>query len=92
MSDSEFSVPDGFARRAATRGPYGTNVGDIWWAEGSDVQKRLDEDGEGLMLIHEVMEKDGEIQECMYVTKLPELVEAARRGTEKYVAQKASEN
>jgi hypothetical protein len=89
---SDLNVPDGFARRAGMRGPYGTNLGDIWLASDSPVQKRLDADGEGLMLIHEVMEKDGEIQECMYVTKLPELVEAARRGTEKYVAQKASEN
>lgn len=45
----------------ATRGPYGTNEGDIWLAPGSGVQIRLDEQGEGLQLVHEMLEKDGSL-------------------------------
>jgi hypothetical protein len=66
-------------------GPYGTNEGDIWGAEGSDIQDRLPE---GQVLIHEVI--DGE--EKVYVTTDPELIERAAAGTIKYLAQKAEEN
>lgn len=66
-------------------GPYGTNEGDIWGAEGSDIQERLPE---GQVLIHEII--DGE--EKVYVTSDPELIERARDGTLKYLAQRAEEN
>jgi hypothetical protein len=66
-------------------GPYGTNEGDIWGAEGSAIQDRLPE---GQVLIHEII--DGE--EKVYVTEDPELIERAAAGTIKYLAQKAEEN
>lgn len=74
------------------RGPYGTNEGDKWLSPGSDVQDRLDADGEGLVLIHEMMVKDGLLQECFYVTDDAEMIAEAARGHEHYMAQKASEN
>lgn len=76
----------------ARRGPYGTNEGDMWLAPGSGVQEKLDAEGEGLVLIHEMMVKDGELQECLYVTKLPELIEQASEGHVKYMERLASEN
>jgi hypothetical protein len=51
-----------------------------------------DDDGEGKILIHEMLVKDGKLQEVMYVTTLPELIEEAREGHEKYTAQIASQN
>jgi hypothetical protein len=78
--------------RTAKRGPYGTNEGDKWTSPGSDMQARLDADGEGMILIHEMMVKDGELQECLYVTKLPELVEEAEAGTPLWIAAQAQAN
>jgi len=74
-----------YGMRSYLPGPYGTNEGDIWGAEGSDIQERLPE---GKVLIHEVI--DGE--EKVYVTTDPELIERAAAGTIKYLAQKAEEN
>jgi hypothetical protein len=76
----------------AHRPPYGMNEGDCWLAPGSLVQERLDAEGEGLVLIHEMLVKDGALQECLYVTANPELIERAKVGHEKYVAQRAREN
>lgn len=73
-------------------GPYGTNEGDIWTADGSVVQEQLDTDGKGLVLIHEMMDRDGDLEEVMYVSDDAETIAAARRGTELYIAQKASES
>ena len=47
------------------RGPYGTNDGDIWDADGSDVQNSMDAREPGKKLIHEVI--DGE--EKLYVVE-----------------------
>ena len=65
---------------------YGCREGDMWDAPDSEMQKRLDADGNGLVLIHEMMVKDGALEECLYVTALPELIEQAREGRERYVA------
>jgi hypothetical protein len=74
------------------RGPYGTNEGDCWLGEGSNVQEMLDKQGDGLVLVHEMLVKDGELQESVYVTASEDLIARARAGHEKYIAQKASEN
>jgi hypothetical protein len=74
------------------RGEYGTREGDKWLAPGSDIQNRLDQEGKGLVLIHEMMVKDGELQEVVYVTALPDLIEEATRGHERYVAAQAERN
>lgn len=68
-----------------TLGPYGTNEGDIWGADGSEIQERLPE---GQVLIHEII--DGE--EKVYVTEDRELIERAASGTVKYLARLAEEN
>lgn len=76
-------------------GPYGTNVGDIWLSEGSAIQERLDAEGKGMKLVHEVMSnlKTGyKAEECLYVTNNPEIIAEAEEGTKKYWEQKASEN
>jgi hypothetical protein len=83
---------DGSHRRNAVRGPYGTNEGDMWLATGSPIQDRLDAEGEGLIMIHEMMVKDGELQEGIYVTALPELIEQATEGHELYMAARAQAN
>ena len=77
------------------RGPYGTNEGDKWLAPGSDVQNRLD--AENKVLIHEMMVKDGELQECMYVVDranadTAELLAEAEAGHPRYVAAQAAKN
>ena len=46
-------------------GPYGTNLGDIWSGEDSAVGKMLME-RDDLVMIHEVLEKDGKIEERIY--------------------------
>ena len=72
--------------------PYGSNVGDVWLGEGSEIQALLDQDGEGLQLVHEVVERDGRQEEVVYVTKDPELISLARAGTVFYWEQKRREN
>jgi hypothetical protein len=78
--------------RARERGPYGTNEGDIWLAPDSEVQEQLDADGEGLVLVHEMLMKDGELQEVIYTTKDAELVSKAQQGHERWVAVQAAQN
>lgn len=73
-------------------GPYGTNEGDCWLGIGSPVQEMLDESDPGLILIHEMLVKDGELQEVIYVTKDEELIERATRGHEQYMAEQAVAN
>lgn len=79
------------------RGPYGTNEGDIWLATGSPIQDRLDQEhDDGRLLVHEMMVKDGVLGEAMYVLvpndDTRELMEQAKEGHERYVAQRASQN
>jgi hypothetical protein len=74
------------------RGTYGTREGDCWLGAGSPIQERLDAEGEGMVLIHEMLVKDGELQECVYVTANPELIERARRGHERYLEAVAERN
>lgn len=84
--------PDGSLRVDALR-PYGTREGDCWLAgDENPVQQKLNADGEGLKLVCEMMVRDGRLQECLYVTAEPELIKRAEAGTERYWAQKASEN
>jgi hypothetical protein len=83
-------------------GPYGTNLGDVWSGEDSEVGKKLME-RDGLVLIHEVMEKNGTVQECVYSVaqdnpdpEMQALIGRARRGTERWqaaqIAATASQN
>jgi hypothetical protein len=101
MSDTEGSFgagnvpPTPFGKR---RGPYGTNLGDIWSGEDSEVGKML-MDRDGLVMIHEVMNKDGKVQECIYNVaennpdpEMQDLIKNAREGTELWVAEQASRN
>jgi hypothetical protein len=74
------------------RAEYGTREGDKWLAPGSDIQNRLDQEGKGLVLIHEMMVKDGELQEVVYVTALPDLIEEATKGHERYMEALAGRN
>jgi len=83
---------------ARLRGPYGTNVGDIWSGEDSEVGKMLME-REGLVMIHEIMEKDGKVQERIYNVELSNpdmemqgLIRQAREGTAKWIAAQAERN
>lgn len=94
----EQELPDGSHRRAGSTGPYGTNEGDVWSGEHSPVGQMLME-RDGLLLIHEMLFKDGRVQECLYNVDprspdmgIQDLVKRARRGTELYWAQKSSEN
>lgn len=75
-----------------TRGEYGTNEGDKWLAPDSPVQRRFDQDGEGLIMIHEMLVKDGALQEVIYVTKNEEMIAEAREGHEQWVAAQAQKN
>jgi hypothetical protein len=83
-----FGIGTEVRRPEGLRGPYGTNEGDKWLATGSDVQNRLDADGEGLVLIHEVI--DGE--EKLYTTALPDLIAEATAGHREWEAEQAGRN
>ena len=79
-------------------GPYGTNEGDIWSGEDSDVGKLLKEK-DGVVLIHQVIEKDGKMQDCIYVVKennpdmeMQDLIKRAREGLKKWLAAHAKLN
>jgi hypothetical protein len=69
-------------------GPYGTNQGDIWLAPDSEMQQLLDETGEGLTVIYEVMEihPSGHLAERFYTTRDPKLIAQARAGYQRYLA------
>lgn len=84
-------MPEDGQSRSIERGPYGTNEGDVWLG-GGDVQERLDQDGKGLRLIHEMLLRDGKLEECVYVTANPEMIAEAERGTELWVAARARLN
>lgn len=80
------------------RGPYGTNLGDIWSTEDSEVGKMLME-RDGLVMICEVMEKDGKVQEGIYNVhkdnpdpEMQDLIKSAREGTKLWVAAQAMMN
>jgi hypothetical protein len=80
------------------RGPYGTNVGDIWSGEHSMAGQMLLEQ-EGLVMIHEIMDKDGKIQDCVYSVAIdnPDMemqmaIRRAREGTKKWIAAQAASN
>jgi hypothetical protein len=83
-------MPDPLDGSRRTRGKYGTNEGDKWLAPGSAVQNALDADG--LVLIHEMLVKDGVLQEVMYTTDNPEMIAEAREGHERWVEAQAREN
>ena len=70
------------------RGPYGTNEGDKWMAPGSDVQARLDAEGEGMVLIHEII--DGE--EKLYTTSDPDLIREALEGHDLWIEEERRNN
>lgn len=82
----------GFGHSARGRGSYGTNKGDCWLGTDSPIQRKLDAEGKGLILVHEIVERDGGLQEGVYVTEEPELIERAKRGHEFYVAERAARN
>jgi hypothetical protein len=75
-----------------TQGPYGTNTGDIWLKPASKIQRRLDGQGEGLILIHEVIEihTSGDLAERRYLTADPKLIALAKAGYERYLAARAA--
>jgi hypothetical protein len=79
---------------AATRGPFGTNEGDRWGHPDDDnpIQQRLNADGEGLVLVTEVMRREGLLEAAVYTTRDEELVASAKAGYERMAAQRASEN
>ena len=79
-------------------GPYGTNEGDIWSAENSPVGKMIKEKHGGV-LIHEVMRKDGKVEEGIYWVEesnpdmeMQGLIKRAREGLKKWVAARAKDN
>jgi hypothetical protein len=75
------------------RGPYGTNEGDMWLSPGSPVQERLDADGQGLVLVTEMMRQDdGTLEEAVYTTANSEMIAEARDGHEQYIAARAARN
>jgi hypothetical protein len=80
------------------RGPYGTNEGDIWSGEDSPVGKRIKDEHGGVM-IHEMLRKDGKVQEGIYWVEesnpdmqMQDLIKRAREGLEKWVAAQAASN
>lgn len=80
------------------RGPYGTNLGDIWSGEDSEVGKMLLE-RDDLVLIHEVLDVDGKIEERIYNVaqdnpdpEMQDLINRARQGTKLWVAAQAMQN
>jgi hypothetical protein len=80
------------------RGPYGTNLGDIWSAEDSSVGQRIKNEHGGV-LIHEMLRVDGKLDERIYWVEennsdaqIQDLIKRARDGTELYLAAQAQKN
>lgn len=86
--------PFGYGQRGrgTPRGPYGTNEGDKWLAPASLMQHRLDADGDGKVLVHEMLRKDGVVQEVVYVTDNAEMISEARQGHELWVEAQSVRN
>lgn len=79
-------------------GPYGTNEGDIWSGEDSEVGQRIKREKGGI-LIHEMLRKDGVVSEGIYWVEesnpdmeIQDLIKRARQGLEFYVAAVAGSN
>lgn len=79
-------------------GPYGTNEGDIWTAEDSTVGQRIKNEHGGV-LIHEMLRKDGEVEERIYWVEennpdmqIQDLIKRARDGLKLWVEAQASSN
>jgi hypothetical protein len=94
------NIPHGAGLGKHARGPYGTNEGDIWSGEHSEVGKMLME-RDGLVLIHEVFyDKDtNKVEERLYNVDLSnpdmqmqDLIKRAREGTSKWVEAQANQN
>jgi len=80
-------------------GPYGTNEGDIWSGEDSEIGRRLKADG--LVMIHEVFrnEETGVCEEKIYNVAennpdpaMQGFIKAAREGVAKWVEAQAKAN
>lgn len=87
-----------FGQGKRPTGPYGTNEGDIWTGEDSAVGQRIKREHGGV-LIHEMLRKDGVVQEAIYWVEesnpdmqMQDLIRRARRGTEHWIAARATEN
>jgi len=86
--DDAARIPRELAR--AKPGMYGTNEGDIWDSDGSELQKMMDRDHPGEKLIHEII--DGE--EKLYIVDThaglwqKETYERAKKGGERYLAER----
>jgi hypothetical protein len=81
----------------AGRGPYGTNLGDIWTMDGSAIGDRLR--AQGKIGIHEVLAKDGVIDDHMYVVdennpdpEMQDLIRRAKLGDDRRLAAEAAQN
>jgi hypothetical protein len=73
------------------RGRYGSNKGDIWLVPDCETQRLLDAQGEGYVLIHEMIEhQHGRIAESRFVTSDPKLIALAMAGYERYAADRAA--
>lgn len=82
------------------RGPYGTNLGDIWSAEDSSVGEKLKRE-KNLLMIWEVFQKEGDTKPEQYTycvdlanpdPGIQDLIRRARAGTELYHAEQARRN
>jgi hypothetical protein len=82
------------------RGPYGTNLGDIWSGEHSEVGRMLLEE-KNYLLIHEVLmnEETGHVGDSVYSVDLNDLndftrdlVKRAREGIVKWMAAQSRNN
>jgi len=98
MGSHGMSGDGGRAYGGKPRGPYGTNEGDVWSAEHSDIGQRI-KDEHGGVLIHEMLRKDGVVQECIYwveeknpAMEMQDLIKRAREGLNKFIEAQARNN
>jgi hypothetical protein len=90
MSDHLFSQ---FYGGRGPRGPYGSNIGDTWYA--SDELNRMireDKGPEWAILIYVKADDNGMPVESVFSTKNSELIEEARQGTIKWAQAHARLN
>lgn len=78
--------------RGPEQGPFGTNEGDTWWMPDSPLQRHADEQGDGLVIIHTMVKRDGVVQEAVASTYNPELIAEAKAGYERLIAEQARSN
>jgi hypothetical protein len=74
------------------RGPYGTNVGDMWLTDESAIKLRRERENVALLMVIEIMDKGDGPEETVYMTVDPVLMAEAAEGHLRLMAERGMPN